>query len=115
MMIKNTGFPLSFFPEPMEKAAAGRAAEGAAGGAKGDAVNASDPSGRTGRTDRVELSARPEHPDAVLDAVTAKISGEIRGDADAGRLQELKTEVGSGSYRVDSGALAGILLFDGID
>ena len=102
MIIKNTGIPPSFFSEIPEKAAAGRS-ENAPGGAK---------AGRAGRTDRIELSPRPEQPSALLDAVKAKIGGEIRRDADAGRLRELKEAVDGGRYNVDSGALAGILLFD---
>lgn len=102
MVIKDTGFPLSFFPEAVEKA--GRA-EGAAGGAKTDSAV------RAGRTDRIELSARADQPSRLLSAVKAEISGDIDRDADAGRLRELKESVSNGCYSVDSGALAGILLF----
>lgn len=102
MVIKNTGFPVAFYPEIGRNAAPGKTL-GAAAGAKADPA---------GRTDKIDFSARPEKTDAFLGDLKARLCDEIGRDADPARLRELKESVADGSYAADPGELSGILLFD---
>lgn len=109
MVIKDAGFPVPSFSDIGGKPSSGRI-DAAADRKSGSAAEAPNPAGRT---DRIEIAARAEKPGPFLRELKAQLREEIDRDADAGRLRDLKESIGSGGYAVDSGALAGTLLFGG--
>lgn len=65
------------------------------------------------KTDRIELSGPAAEPaGGFLACLKDSLCEEVGKDASPTRLRELKSALEDGTYSVDSGALAGILLTD---
>lgn len=109
MRIKDTGFFLSPYSQIKEKGSTAQTEAAAKSGNNSFQVNMN----RAVRSDRIELSSRQEESsDQFIGNLKDGICGELGRDAGPARLQYLKTAVGSGSYAVDSGVLAKMLLSD---
>ncbi len=65
------------------------------------------------KTDRIELSGPSAEPaGGFLACLKDSLCEEVGKDASPARLKELKSAVEGGTYSVDSGTLAGIILTD---
>ncbi|QAT50697.1 hypothetical protein EQM14_13515 [Caproiciproducens sp. NJN-50] len=107
MRIKDTGFSLFPYSQIKDKGSAAQT-EAAVKNTK-EAFQGNRSQGV--RADRIELSPRQEESsDRLIDSLKNSICEEFGRDAGAARLQYLKDAVTSGSYSVDSGALAEMLL-----
>ncbi len=70
---------------------------------------------RTGKNfDEIMIRAhgKSEEQDFIK-SVVSRISVEVRKTASEERLNELKGQIASGTYRIDAGAIAGRILLDG--
>lgn len=109
MRIKDTGFFLSPYSQIKEKGSTAQTEAAAKNSNKAFQNNMS----RAVRSDRIELSSLPEEsPDQLIRNLKDGICEELGRDTGSARLQYLTAAVGSGSYAVDSGTLAKILLSD---
>lgn len=111
MLIKDTGFPIHPYASKVSKKTDEIKTSAAAKSGKTAAAASSGLVSQSARTDTIELSSRPEPSDQFVSELKKELCAEIGKDADPARLQQLKAAVGNGSYSMDSGELAGILLF----
>lgn len=109
MIIKDTGFSIPSFSDIGGNSPSARVDASAAGRKSG--LSAAEAPNPAERTDRIEIAAHLEKSVPFLRELRTQLREEIDRDADAGRLRDLKESVGGGRYAVDSGALAGALLF----
>lgn len=109
VIIKDAGFSIPSFSDIGGNPSPARVDAPAAGRKSG--LSAAEAPNSAERTDKIEIAAHVEKSGSFLRELRTQLREEIDRDADAGRLRDLKESIGSGRYAVDSGALAGTLLF----
>ncbi|WP_411676474.1 hypothetical protein [Caproicibacter sp.] len=107
MLIKDSGFSITPFAQINTKRNTGKT-----GTVQPSTSSFAGSLGQVSKTDKIELSSRAERQDAFLGGLKDSIREDIARDSGAAKLNYLKESVGNGSYKVDSGLLAGLLLFD---